>query len=97
MFIVVGDQSRTLADATAVGLHTGSIERVRSCGANDAVVRRCPRTSLTFGGAGLASSAVAETTVRASRATGRLLLSRIALGSVIGILCEAGLAGYAIT
>lgn len=97
MLVIVCYQGRALADTIAVCRDTVAVEHVLSGTANDAVVRSCAGTRAAKWGARGARCSAAEATIRTDGSgRGRRLYSK-ALGAIVGVLGEAGLAGYAVS
>lgn len=97
MLVVVRDEGGSLAHAVAICRDAVSVERVLACSADDAVVRGRATTCAAEGRAWSGGSAVAEASVGADCTCRRSGLLGYALGTVVGIQREVGLAGDAIT
>ena len=90
MLIIVANHVRVLADSRATRRNATTVELVRACGADDAVVGRRTIARLTEGRALLARGAVAEAAVGTLGSPGSCLLRSKALRSVIRALRETG-------
>ena len=97
MLVIVRNQGRTIANAVAVRANAVPIQSVLAGPTDDAVRRIRPSAGLTERRARFTGGPVAETAVRAHGARRRRRLGREALGAVVGVLGEAGLAGDALS
>ena len=89
VFVVITDHTSAGTDAITIRRNTVATQGKLAIPAHDAIVRRRPRARRTGWGTRLTSCAVAETPVRADSSSARHRLHGVALGTVIGILCEA--------
>ena len=93
--VVICNEIRTLANTVTVCSNASAVERVGTRCTDNTVVRSRSSTSTAARRTWLALGSVAETPVWANGTSVSHTLSWIALGLVIGILSEAGLARLA--
>ena len=97
MLVIVRNQGGAIANAVTVRTDAVPIQGVLAGPTDDAVGRIRPSAGLAERRARLTGGPVAETAVGACSARRGGSLCREALGAVIGVLSEAGLASYAVT
>ena len=96
MLVIVRNQGGAITNAVAVRTNTVPIQGVLASPTDDTVGRIRPSAGLTERRARLTGGPVAETAVGACSSRRRGGLCREALGAVVGVLSEAGLASYAV-
>ena len=89
MLVIITDHARASTDAITICRNTVATKGKLAIPAHDTIVRRRPRARRTGRGTRLTGCTVAETPVRTHSSSGRHRLHGVALGTVIGVLCEA--------
>ena len=89
VFVVITNHTSASTDAITIRRDTVATQGKLAIPAHDAIVRRRPKAHRTGWGTQLTSCAIAETPVWADSSSARHRLHGVALGTVIGILCEA--------